>query len=164
MKDKLRKHEKAYLLLDKINRYKQTLHRFKEDDKFYIRLKRVINLLAYKYDRIIESLTLISEYVIKAKKDAFKVIKKVVCKYLDIPIEYIDLKTRKREIVKARQLCHYFANKYKKGSLATIGYAFGKKDHATVLHSCSTVNNLMDTDKKYSWEVKRIDELIIKAL
>ncbi|GCD78754.1 chromosomal replication initiator protein DnaA [Schleiferia thermophila] len=76
-------------------------------------------------------------------------IQKVVCDYFDLPIELIKSKTRKREVVQARQLSMYFAKMLTKHSLASIGAQCGNKDHATVLHACKTVTNLMDTDKKF---------------
>jgi chromosomal replication initiator protein len=33
--------------------------------------------------------------------------------------------------------------------LASIGSQIGKRDHATVLHACKTVNNLSTTDKQF---------------
>ena len=83
-------------------------------------------------------------------------IQKVVCDYFNIPIDSIQSRTRKREIVQARQLTMYFAKKLTKSSLAIIGLQCGNKDHATVLHACKTVANLADTDKQFRlW----IDEL-----
>ena len=48
-------------------------------------------------------------------------IQKVVCDYFNLPLEAINSKTRKREIVQARQLAMYFSKKLTKSSLATIG-------------------------------------------
>lgn len=62
-------------------------------------------------------------------------------------IDDITIKTRKREIVEARQIAHYFAMKLKCGSLAHVGLNIGMKDHATVLHSSNVVDNLYKTDK-----------------
>jgi chromosomal replication initiator protein len=76
-------------------------------------------------------------------------IQKVVCDYFDMPIELLKSKTRKREIVQARQLTMYFAKQLTKASLASIGAQCGNKDHATVLHACRTVNNLAETDKRF---------------
>ncbi|MFT5970784.1 MAG: chromosomal replication initiator protein [Flavobacteriales bacterium] len=76
-------------------------------------------------------------------------IQKVVCDYFDMPIELLKSKTRKREIVQARQLAMYFSKQLTKNSLASIGAQCGGKDHATVLHACRTVNNLADTDKRF---------------
>ena len=43
----------------------------------------------------------------------------------------------------------FFSKKLTKSSLASIGAQCGGKDHATVLHACKTVNNLVDTDKQF---------------
>lgn len=76
-------------------------------------------------------------------------IQKVVCDYFDMPIDLLKSKTRKREIVQARQLAMYFSKQLTKNSLASIGAQCGNKDHATVLHACRTVNNLSETDKRF---------------
>ncbi len=76
-------------------------------------------------------------------------IQKIVCDYFNIGVDLINSKTRKREIVQARQLAMYFSKKMTKSSLASIGLHCGNKDHATVLHACRTVNNLVDTDKQF---------------
>ena len=41
----------------------------------------------------------------------------------------------------------YLVRNLTKASLASIGSQMGGKDHATVLHACSTVSDLIDTDK-----------------
>jgi chromosomal replication initiator protein len=87
-------------------------------------------------------------------------IQKVVCDYFGIPVDHINAKTRKREIVQARQLAMYFSKKHTKSSLATIGLHCGNKDHATVLHACKTVSNLIDTDKQFRTYVNDIDKKI----
>ncbi len=85
-------------------------------------------------------------------------IQKVVCDYFSMPIDLINSKTRKREIVQARQLAMFFSKKHTKSSLATIGLHCGNKDHATVLHACRTVNNLLETDKQFRVYVEDIDK------
>jgi chromosomal replication initiator protein len=84
-----------------------------------------------------------------AREVSIDYIQKVVCDYFDLPIELLKSKTRKREIVQARQISMYFAKKMTKSSLANIGLHCGGKDHATVLHACRTVNNLSETDKHF---------------
>lgn len=72
-------------------------------------------------------------------------------------------KTRKREIVVARQIIMSFYKKYTKMSLKSIGEQFrgdtpGKrKDHTTVIHSIQTVKDLCDTDPNFQKEVKFIE-------
>ncbi|GAB4317745.1 MAG: chromosomal replication initiator protein DnaA [Bacteroidales bacterium] len=87
-------------------------------------------------------------------------IQKVVSDYFGLPLEAIHSKTRKREIVQARQLAMYFAKKLTKASLATIGLHCGNKDHATVLHACRTVNNLIETDKQFRTYVEELNKKI----
>jgi chromosomal replication initiator protein len=84
----------------------------------------------------------------------------VVCDFFGLPVDQINTKTRKREIVQARQLAMYFSKKHTKSSLATIGLHCGNKDHATVLHACKTVSNLIETDKRFQTYVKEIDKKI----
>lgn len=85
-------------------------------------------------------------------------IQKVVCNYFSIPLDQIQSKTRKREIVQARQVAMFFSKNLTKASLATIGTQIGGKDHATVLHACKTVNNLMETDKRFRLQVDEIEK------
>lgn len=85
-------------------------------------------------------------------------IQKIVCDYFGLPLESINSRTRKREIVQARQLAMFFSKKHTKSSLATIGLHCGNKDHATVLHACRTVNNLLETDKRFRVYVEEIDK------
>ncbi len=88
-------------------------------------------------------------------------IQKVVCDYFDLPIEILKSKTRKREIVQARQISMYFAKNLTKSSLANIGANCGGKDHATVLHAYKTVNNLIETDKRFRGYVEDIEKRIV---
>ena len=84
-----------------------------------------------------------------AREVSIDYIQKVVCDYFDLPIEMLKSKTRKREVVQARQISMYFSKKMTKSSLASIGAHCGGKDHATVLHACRTVVNLSETDKQF---------------
>ncbi|MBQ1696219.1 MAG: chromosomal replication initiator protein DnaA, partial [Bacteroidales bacterium] len=85
-------------------------------------------------------------------------IQKVVCNYFSMSVDVLSSKTRKREIVQARQIAMYFAKNMTKCSLAVIGNAIGNKDHATVLHACKTVNNLIDTDKNFKQDLEEIEK------
>jgi chromosomal replication initiator protein len=87
-------------------------------------------------------------------------IQKVVCDYFSLPIDLLKSKTRKRQVVQARQIAMFFAKSMTKSSLSLIGANCGGKDHATVLHACRTVNNLMDTDKKFKANVVELQKKI----
>ncbi|MBA3971714.1 MAG: chromosomal replication initiator protein DnaA [Bacteroidetes bacterium] len=95
-----------------------------------------------------------------AREVSIDYIQKVVCDYFDLPLELLKSKTRKREVVQARQIAMYFAKSMTKSSLATIGLHCGGKDHATVLHACRTVNNLMDTDKRFKNYIEELNKKI----
>jgi chromosomal replication initiator protein len=92
----------------------------------------------------------IDKLVKNTKKDlSIEYIQEMVCEYFNIDVEMLKSKTRKREIVQSRQIAMYFAKSLTKSSLSTIGAKIGGKDHATVLHACKTVNNLLETDKRF---------------
>jgi len=76
-------------------------------------------------------------------------IQKFVSEYFAVTIEQMKDKTRKREIVIARQVAMYFAKEYTNMSLKSIGNHFGGRDHSTVIHALTSVSDLMDTDKKF---------------
>jgi len=80
---------------------------------------------------------------------------KVVFDYFGISPFYQMTKTRKREIVIARQVSMYYMKENTRLSLAHIG-AYFLRDHATVLHACKTVNNLRDTDREFRSDMVRI--------
>lgn len=87
-------------------------------------------------------------------------IQKIVCEYFDISVDLLQAKTRKREIVQARQIAMFFAKQMTQASLATIGAQIGKKDHATVLHACKTIKNLKDTNKDFKKNIEEIEQKI----
>ena len=102
---------------------------------------------------------LINKLVKNSRRElSIEYISKVVCDYFNMPVETIQTKTRKREIVQARQIAMYFSKSLTKYSLASIGAQIGNKDHATVLHACKTVNNLKDTDKNFRQYVEDIEK------
>ncbi|MCK5401159.1 MAG: chromosomal replication initiator protein DnaA [Flavobacteriaceae bacterium] len=93
---------------------------------------------------------IVEKFVKNTKREvSIDYIQKVVSDYFQMDVDTLQSKTRKRHIVQARQLAMFFAKKFTKASLASIGSQIGKRDHATVLHACKTVNNLSSTDKQF---------------
>ena len=88
-------------------------------------------------------------------------VQKVVCDYFNISRDDLLSKTRKRQIVQARQIAMYMSRSLINCSLSTIGAEIGGKDHATVLHACSTVNDLMSTDKTFKQYVTDIEKMLV---
>ena len=87
---------------------------------------------------------------------------KTVCEYFNITRDTLLSKTRKRQIVQARQIAMYECrNLIPYCSLSTMGSELGGKDHATVLHACSTVQDLMSTDRGFRQWVSDIEGMIV---
>lgn len=95
-----------------------------------------------------------------SKEITIENIQKMVCEYFDVPFERLQQKTRKREIVQARQITMYLAKSFTKNSLKTIGEHFGGRDHTTVIHSCQTVKDLMDTDSIFKENVLELTQKV----
>ena len=87
-------------------------------------------------------------------------IQDTVCSYFGITRDLMLSKTRKREIVQARQIAMYLGRSLTKVSLAAIGAQIGGKDHATVLHACNTVSDLISTDRTFKQYVADIEKLL----
>ncbi len=124
----------------------------------------IISLIAQSsFNRVDIDLNLAKEIVNKFVKNtkrevSIDYIQKVVSEYFQMDVATLQSKTRKRHIVQARQLAMYFAKKYTKASLASIGSQIGKRDHATVLHACKTVDNLSFTDKQFRKYVEDLNQ------
>jgi len=124
----------------------------------------IISLIAQSsFNRMDINLDLAKEIVNKFVKNtkrevSIDYIQKVVSEYFQMDVATLQSKTRKRHIVQARQLAMYFAKKFTKASLATIGTQIGKRDHATVLHACKTVDNLSFTDKQFRKYVEDLNQ------
>jgi chromosomal replication initiator protein len=70
----------------------------------------------------------------------------VVANYYQLEPALLAGKTRKHEVVIARQMAMYLAKQLTQASLKAIGAEFGGRDHTTVLHSCQTIENYLGHD------------------
>ena len=80
-----------------------------------------------------------------------------VCNHFGVTTAAVGSKSRKRELVTARQVSMYLAQKYTKMPAARIGKLVGGRDHSTVLHSCTQVEQRLKTDSAFSAEVSSIE-------
>ena len=96
--------------------------------------------------------------LIKEQRSALTidVIQAVTCDVLDIPVELVRARTRKREVVQARQIAMYFSKQRTKHSLKAIGQAFGGRDHSTVIHAVRSVEDQIDTDPLFRETVEEV--------
>jgi chromosomal replication initiator protein len=87
-------------------------------------------------------------------------IQRIVCEYMNIDEDRVRGKTRKREVVRARQIAMYFCKQFTQNSLKTIGLHFGGRDHSTVIHANNTVEDQMETDEQFRNTVEEIERKI----
>ena len=85
-------------------------------------------------------------------------IRNTVSDYFGISNDVMLSNTRKREIVQARQIAMYLCRNMTGKSLTTIGAELGGKNHATVLHACETVGDLMATDRSFRQYISDIEK------
>jgi len=106
----------------------------------------------------------IDQFVRKPKVEiSIKKILKIVADYFGIQPDGLVSKSRKREIVQARQIAMYCAKKFTNSPLTSIGIEIGTKNHATVLYSYKTVENLAQTDKTYRIYIDDIEKRILAS-
>ena len=80
-----------------------------------------------------------------------------VCGHYNVAQQHVFSKSRKRDYVLVRQVSMYLAQKYTKMPASRIGQLIGGRDHSTVLHSCSTVEQRLKVDKAFMAEISSIE-------
>lgn len=88
-------------------------------------------------------------------------IQKTVCNYYNITVDQMLSRSRKSNIVAARHISMYLSRKLTGNSLVTIGDKCGKKDHATVLHACKSIENTCQTNEVFRKNVEEIEKRIV---
>jgi chromosomal replication initiator protein len=102
---------------------------------------------------------MLDKLVITTQKDiSIDEIKKTVCDFFELPYDKLLSKSRKREIVMVRQIAMYLSKNHTKYSTAQIGDQIGKKDHTTVIHSCKSIQNMIDTDKAFKKTMQDLEK------
>ena len=80
-----------------------------------------------------------------------------VCHHYNVTVTAVNSKSRKRDYVMARQVTMYLAQKYTKMPASRIGKLVGNRDHSTVIHSCSKVEERLKIDAGFSDELVSIE-------
>jgi chromosomal replication initiator protein len=93
------------------------------------------------------------------KRITVQKIQETVCDFFNIRKDLIQSASRKREIVQARQVTMYFIKKHTELSLSQIG-ASGGRNHATVVHACNTVKDLLEVDKGFRSDLEQIERML----
>lgn len=92
----------------------------------------------------------------KPRVSTVETIQEAVAKWADIPSDLIRGNSRKKQIVKARQLSMYLCSEMTNHTLKSIGSHFGNKDHSTVIYAIDVIKNRLASDDKFKEEVNNI--------
>lgn len=103
-----------------------------------------------------ETKTLIKNNIKPKKNVAIKDVVKVVSEHYSLDESSIYEKTRRKEIVKARQVVMYILREDFNVSYPMIGQKLGGKDHTTVIHSYEKIKNDLKTDPQLIQEIENI--------
>lgn len=80
-----------------------------------------------------------------------------VCNHFNVSVANVASRSRKRDYVTARQVSMYLAQKYTKIPASRIGKLVGGRDHSTVIHSCTQIEQRIKIDKLFSNEITSIE-------
>lgn len=84
-------------------------------------------------------------------------IAEAVCRAMGVKMREVTSKSRKSEVVFARQVMMYLLSKYVGLSYAHIGRFCGNRDHSTAVYSCTQVKQRIQADREYRHKVENIE-------
>jgi chromosomal replication initiator protein len=85
---------------------------------------------------------------------------KIVSEFYGISSENLIDKTRRKEVVKPRQITMYILREDFNISFPTIGEKMGGRDHTTVIHSCEKIKQALKDDKQLEQQIEEIRTII----
>ncbi len=95
-----------------------------------------------------------------AKSVSVKDVLKAIAQFYDIEESSITDKTRKKEVVKPRQIAMYILREDYNISYPAIGQKLGGRDHTTVIHSCDKVKNDIKGNNQLVQELTKIRAML----
>ncbi len=84
-----------------------------------------------------------------------------VSKYFNIDESLLRLKSKQQEIVHARHTAMYLSKELTSSSLQTIGSHFGGRNHATVIHACKCIEEVINRDSSFKDKLEQIKEMLL---
>jgi chromosomal replication initiator protein len=90
------------------------------------------------------------------KKVSINQIQKTVSDYYNIKVNSLLSKKRTKDVVLARQVAVYLSRELTDLSLTSIGEAFGRRDHTTIIHSFTKIKNKIEKDKSFNAIIKNL--------
>jgi len=89
-------------------------------------------------------------------------VREIVSKYFNIPEDVLTSRSRKMQIVYARNIAFYLIRENYKTSLKKIGQLFGNRDHATVAHGYEKIKNMIKTDQHVQADIEYLQKKVVK--
>jgi len=86
-----------------------------------------------------------------------------VAKFFNVSSELLAENTRKREVVKPRQIAVFLSKEFKVGTDKEIANKYNL-DRTSVFSACKAVNKDSETDVKYAAELSQLKDIIEKKL
>jgi chromosomal replication initiator protein len=129
-------------------------------------LEGIINTITYHFQlknkdlSLLEVKNIIKETSRPKRTFSVKEVIKTIADFYDVPENSIYEKTRRKEVVKPRQIIMYILREDFKVSYPTIGEKLGGRDHTTVIHSCEKIKNEIKTDTILVEEIDKIRALL----
>lgn len=87
-----------------------------------------------------------------------------VCKYFNVTREDLLSTSRKQPVTTVRQIAMYLAQRHTDIPASRIGKLIGKRTHATVIHSCHVVTDLIGVDKTYKSKIDELETILRNKL
>lgn len=109
---------------------------------------------------ILEIKNLVKNNARPKKTVAVKDVIKTIADFYNIEEGSIYHKTRRKEVVKPRQLIMYILREDFNISYPSIGEKLGGRDHTTVIHSCEKIKDELKTNTVLSQELSQIRAMI----
>jgi chromosomal replication initiator protein len=85
---------------------------------------------------------------------------KLVAEFYGLNTESLCDKTRRKEVVRPRQIAMYILREDFNISFPTIGEKMGGRDHTTVIHSCEKIKNDLKFDKLLEQQINELRNIL----
>ena len=92
------------------------------------------------------------------KRTSYKKIAEVVADFYDLSVNDLINRSRKKEVVKPRQVVMYLMREELKGSYPSIGSKLGDRDHTTVIYACEKIGKELENNEDLEQEINLIKE------
>lgn len=89
-----------------------------------------------------------------------EIVIKAVIKYYRTDESTIFEKNRKRKIAQMRQMCQYLLTKHTNLSYLEVAHKTNITNHATIIHACKSISNLIETDNSINEDFLRLNTII----